>query len=171
MVASTPRADSARGRNGDRRLDRRGADRKWVVGVASGVQDLQQDLCTRIVDRPGDSAVPSGLRRSDEFGGERQQPSGAVGRVATGDDQPDAAACTFGEVVGEPIDMAGPVFQSGVHRTHNHPVAQRGKPKVQRGQQIWVWICHRFSWSASATSSSQSMALSSARIPPRSTRY
>ena len=109
-----------------------------MVRVASGMQDLQQDLAARVMHRAGDASVPAGLGRGDQFRRERQQPTGAVWRVAAGDDQSDTAAGAFGEVLGEPIDVAGPVFQSGVHRTHHHPIAQRGEPKVQRRQQVRV---------------------------------
>ena len=123
------------------------------------MQDLQQDLGARFIDRFGDATVPARLGGRDHLRGERQQPAGPVRCVAAGDDQSNAAAGAFGEVLGEPIDVAGTVFQSGVHRTHHHSVAQRGEPKVQRGQQIWVWIRHSFSSSAAATSLSQSIAL------------
>ncbi len=48
MVPSTSR--SRRGLEWvDGGLDRGRAHRKWVVGIASGVQDLQQDLAVRVV--------------------------------------------------------------------------------------------------------------------------
>ena len=133
------RRQPARPERVDRRLDRRRADRKRVVGIASRVQDLQQDLAARVVHGGGDAAVPAGLRRGHHLRGERQQPAGAVGRVAAGDDQADAAAGAFGEVLGEPVGVAGAVLQAGVHRAHDHPVAQRGEAKIQRRQQIRVW--------------------------------
>ena len=100
-----------------------------MVGVAS-VQDLQQDLAALVVH----AGVTRRCRRASErhhLRGERQQPAGAVRRIATGDDEPDAAPRAFGEVRGQPVDVARPVFEPGVHRTHDHPVAQRGEPEVQ----------------------------------------
>src|SRR6185312_4533224 len=97
--------------------------------------------------------------------------AGAVGRVPAGDDPPDAAAGAFGDICGEPISVTGAVLQAGVHRTHHYPIAQDGGPKIQWGQQIRVPVCHAFSFKPATTSSSHSTALSSARMPPRSTRY
>ena len=141
----TARREPARTKRVDRRLDRRRADRKRMVGISSGVQDLQQNLAACVVHRAGDATVPAGLRGRDQVRGERQQPAGSVGRVAAGDDQSDATVGTFGEILGEPVDVASTVLQAGVHRAHDHPVAQRCESEIQRGQQ--VWIGHRFSCS------------------------
>src|SRR5271156_430243 len=51
--------EPARTKGVDRRLDRRCADRKRMVRIPSGVQDLQQDLAARVVHRAGDAAVPA----------------------------------------------------------------------------------------------------------------
>ena len=163
-VAQRPRPERV-----DRRLDGRCTDRKRVVRIASGVQDLQQDLAVGLVHRAGDPAVPSSLRRRRHLRGEGQQPARSVRGVPAGDDQADAAAGAFGEVLGEPVGVAGAVLEAGVHGTHHHAVAQRGEAEVQRRQQVRVR--HGAPFRAVATSSSQSMALSSARMPPRSTRY
>ncbi len=165
----TGRREPARTKRVDRRLDRRRADRKRMVGIASGVQDLQQDFAAGIVHRRRDAAMPACLRGRGQVRGEGQQPAGPVRRVSAGDDQAHATVRAFGEVCGEPVGVAGAILQAGVHRAHDHPVAQRGESEIQRGQQ--VWIGHRFSPKAAVTSSSQSMVPSSVRIPPRSTRY
>ena len=171
MVPSTS-AQRPRTERVDRRLDRRCAHRKRVIRIASRVQHLQQDLAARVVHRLCDPAMPPRLGRRDHLRGERQQPAGAVGRVPAGDDQADAAAGALGEVLGEPIGVAGAVLQPGVHRTHHHAVAQRGEAKIQRRQQVRIrHSCPLLFQAVAATSSSQSMALSSARMPPRSTRY
>jgi hypothetical protein len=80
------------------------------------MQDLQQDLAGRVMYRRSDASMSAGLDRRDQFRSERQQPTGPVWRVAAGDDESDAAASALGEVLGEPIRVAGPVFQAGVHR-------------------------------------------------------
>jgi hypothetical protein len=121
------------------------------------------------VDRLSDPAMPPRVGGGDHLCGERQQPAGAVGRIPAGDDQADATAGALGEVLGEPVGVAGTVLEARVHRAHHHAVAQRGEVKIQRRQQLR--IAHRAPFKAVATSSSQSIALSSARIPPRSTRY
>ena len=135
-------AQRARPERVDRRLDRRRADRKRMVGIASRVQDLQQDLAALVVHGGGDATVPARVRRRQHLRGERQQPAGAVGRVAAGDDQPDAAAGPLGEVRGQPVGVARAVLQAGVHRAHHHPVAQGGEAKVQRRQQVRIRIGH-----------------------------
>ena len=155
----------------DRRLDRRRAHRKRMVGIASRVQDLQQDLAALVVHGIGDAAMPTRVRRRHHLRRERQQPPGAVRCVPAGDDQADAAARPLGEVRGESAGVARAILQAGVHRPHHHPVAQRREPKVQRRQQGWVRIGHVLAFKLAATSSSHSTALSSARMPPRSTRY
>ena len=168
---STSRSD-ARSERVDRRLDRRCADRKRMVGIASRVQDLQQDLAAFVVHGVGDACGVGGRLPSDNhLRGERQQPPGAVGCVPAGDDQADAAAGALREIRRKPVGVAGTVFQPGVHRAHHHAIAQRGEPKVQRRQQVWIRVGHELSFRLAATSSSHSTALSSALIPPRSTRY
>ncbi len=98
-----------------------------MVGIASRVQDLQQDLAALVVHGIGDATVPARFGRRHHLRGERQQPAGAVRRVTAGDDQADAAAGPLGEIRGEPVGVARAVLQAGVHRAHHHPVAQRGE--------------------------------------------
>ena len=78
----------------------------------------------------------------------------------------------LGEILGQSADVAGAVLQPGVHGSHHHAVAQPGEAEIQRGQQTRIGLGHaRLSSSAVVTSSSHPTALSSARMPPRSTRY
>ncbi len=182
------RRELARPKRRDRGFDRRGTHRQRVIGVAPGVQHLQQDLRAPVVDGGGDAAVPARLGAGDQLRPERQQPADSVGGVTAGDDHPDPTARPGGEILGEAVDVAGPVLQAGVHRPHHHPIAQRGEPQIQRGEQVrkirlaagGIGAGHTVSsagWgagaesSAAVTSSSQPIALSSARIPPRNTRY
>lgn len=124
-----------------------------MVGIASRVEDLKQDLAALVVHGGGDAAMAPGVRGRQHLGGERQQPAGAVGRVSAGDDEPDTAAGALGEVGGQPVGVAGPVLQASVHRPHHHPVPQGGETKVQRGQQVWI--------------PSHALVLPVARHPPR----
>ena len=155
-------------------LDRRGARRQGMERIASRVQDLQQDLGLRPgrMHGRGDTPVPARIGARGHLGGERQQPARPVRGVAAGDDQSDTATRPLGEILGQSADVAGAVLQPGVHGSHHHAVAQPGEAEIQRGQQTRIGLGHaRLSSSAVVTSSSHPTALSSARMPPRSTRY
>ncbi|MOA38904.1 hypothetical protein D3C78_1606360 [compost metagenome] len=54
------------------------------------------------------------------------------------DHQANAATGTLGEVRRHALETARFFFQTGVHRTHQGAVAQRGESQVQRGQQVRV---------------------------------
>ena len=55
-----------------RRLDRRRAHRKRMVGIASRMKDLQQDLAALVVHRVGDGPMAAGVRRRRHLGRERK---------------------------------------------------------------------------------------------------
>ncbi len=131
-LLDAPGGQRARAEGVDGGLDRRGTDREGVICVAAGVQDLQQYLAAGIVHRRGDAPVPLRFLRRHQLRGERQQPAGVVRGVAPGDDQPDAAAGAFGEVLGQSPGVTGAVLQAGVHRSHDDPVAQGGETEIQR---------------------------------------
>ncbi len=122
-----------------RRLGRRRALER-VVAVAPGVQQLHRDLAVVLVHRVGDDPVLVGktLRRHDRA--ERQQPAVPVGRVATGHRQRDATLGTLGEVGRELRQVLGPVLHAGVHRTHDHAVAQGRVAEVERLQQVGIGV-------------------------------
>jgi hypothetical protein len=106
------------------------------------MQHLQQDLAAGVVHRLCDPAMSPHIGGGDHLRGERQQPACAVRRVPAGDDQADTTAGALGEVLGQPIGVAGTILQPGVHRTHHHAVAQGGEAKVQWRQQVWVGAGH-----------------------------
>lgn len=60
-------------------------------------------------------------------------PAHQVGREAAGDDQPDHSGGALGEISRQSREIAGAIFESGMHRPHQHPFAQGGKTKVERG--------------------------------------
>jgi hypothetical protein len=80
----------------------------------------------------GDQAVLVGQLLARHQGAEWQQPAVPVGGVATGDRQGDPALGAFGEVGRELRDVLGAVLHAGVHRAHDHPVAQGGVAEVER---------------------------------------
>ena len=142
MVPSTF-AQRARPERVDRRLDRRRAHRKRVVGIASRVQDLQQDLAALVVHGVGDAAMPTGVRRRHHL----RRRTAAASRCGSGAYppvmiRPTPPRARSAKYAASRSGVAGAVLQAGVHRTHHHPVAQRGEPKIQRRQQVRIRVGH-----------------------------
>ena len=138
--------DAARGQGagregGDRRLERRRRHGERVVGVAAGVQDLERDRAALAVYGVRDDPVAAGLPARDEDGATRVERPGEVGREAARDDEADAAAGSLGVVGREPVEVLGAVLEAGVHRAHDHAVAQRGEAEVEGFEQVRV--CRR----------------------------
>jgi hypothetical protein len=131
-------AQGARGEGGDRALDPRRGDHQRVVAVATGVQDLQRDVAALGVHRVGDRHVLAGGAARGQGAGAGLGPALDVRREPAGHDQPDPSAGAFGEVVREVGEALGVVLQPGVHRAHQHAVAQGGEPQVERGEQVRV---------------------------------
>ena len=65
-------AQRARPERVDRRLDRRRTHRKRMVGIASRMQDLQQDLAAFVMHRVGDGAMAADVRRRRHLRRERK---------------------------------------------------------------------------------------------------
>ena len=122
----------------DRRFDFRRRHRQRVIGIAAGVQQLQADLRAVRVYGIGDQAMFARFPWPAELAGERRQPAHHVRREATGDDQPDATGRAFTEIGGELGKIAGAILQPGVHRPHQHPVAQGGEAEIERREQMRV---------------------------------
>ena len=135
-------AQRARGEGIDRRLQARRRDRQRVIGVTPRVQQLHADLAVVRVDRRGDRTVPADMPGLAHASGERLQPADDVGSEPAGHDQPDAACRTLRVVGGELREVASMVFQPGMHRPHQHPVAQAGESQVQGRQQARVGASH-----------------------------
>ena len=175
VVADGP-LDPARGERAglersDRRLGRGRRDVQRGVAVAAGVQHLQRDRTALGVHRVGDLPVAVRVRAAGHHRPERQQPAAHVGRVATGHDQPGAAAGTLREVRRELGQVLRLVLQPGVHRPHHRAVAQREVPDRQRGKEMWVRRHGVAPAWAVRYSVSQSTQNRSRRMPPRSTRW
>ncbi len=122
----------------DRRPGGRGADGERVVAVAAGVQDLHRDRAARLVHRAGHPLVPDRLQPRGHLGGEGLEPAALVGRVAAGHDQPGAAAGALGEVRRQLVDVPRVVLEAGVHRAHDHPVAQGQVAEGDRLEEVGV---------------------------------
>ena len=70
----------------------------------------------------------------------RQQPAGAVGRNAPGDDQADAALGPLGKIRRQLGILVKTVFKPGVHGTHDDAVFQLGKAQIQRFEQVCIGL-------------------------------
>ncbi len=53
------------------------------------------------------------------------------GALPPGNDLSEPSMYVFGEVCDESIDMVNSVFPSGIHRPHDHPIAQHSKANGQ----------------------------------------
>ena len=126
------------GERRDRALDPRRRHDQRVVAVATGVQDLQGDVAALGVHGLGDRAVLAGRRTRGQRAGAGLGPALDVRREAAGHDQADAAAGALGEVVGEVPEPLGIVLEPGVHRAHEHAVAQGGEAQVEGSEQVRV---------------------------------
>ena len=132
------RGQRARGERVDRRLELRGRDRERVIAIAAGMQQLQADLRIVFVGRGGDELVRPYFPRPRQLAAERFQPADQVRREATGHHQADAAFGTLGEIGRQLGEIAGAIFQSRMHRAHQHAVADLGEAQVQRREQVRV---------------------------------
>ncbi len=128
----------ARGERIDRRLQLRRRYRQRVIGVAPGMQQLQADLRAVLVRGGGQLPVRAHFPRPGQLAAERLEPADHVRRETTSDDQADATFGALCEVGGQAREVARAVLQAGVHRAHQHPVAQLGEAQVQRGEQVGV---------------------------------
>ena len=122
----------------DGALDRAGRHQIGVVGVAAKVQDLHGDLAARGVHGVGDDAVPRGLGLGGQHGAAGRRAAALVGGNAAGHDQAHLAARAFGIERGHALEALRRLFQSHVHRAHEHAVAQGGEAQVERGEQVRV---------------------------------
>ena len=86
----------------------------------------------------GDDAVLVHFPGPAELARERLEPAHQVGRDAAGDDQADAALGALAEIRRQLGEVAGVVLQPGVHRAHQHAVAQGGEAQVERREEVRV---------------------------------
>ena len=106
----------------DRRLYRRGCDRLGAVGVASGVNQLQQDATAGLMHALGNHPQLLGLRLGCDLARPQRKRSGLAHPDAAGDDEGGTSGGAFGIKCPQPLGPAGGFLQSGMHRTHHDPV-------------------------------------------------
>ena len=66
------------------------------------------------------------------------QPTGNIRRKAAGDHEPNAAARARREIRSEFAEIARMVFQTRVHRAHQHAVGQGAEAQIQRSEQVRI---------------------------------
>ena len=112
------------------------------LGVAAGVQDLQGDPAALGVHGAGHQAVPGHL-----LGGAQEStpgPGGALGvrPHAARDDESHPAPHPLRVELREPLEPSGQLLETGVHRSHEHPVGQGGEAQVQGCEQARIGHGH-----------------------------
>ena len=131
------------GREGvDRCLQSRWRNRERMVGIAASVQQLHADLAVVRVHCGGDRAMPADVPRLAHASGERFQPAHDIRCEPPGHDQADTTGRALRVVGRELREVAGMVFQPGVHRTHEHPVAKAGESQVEGLQEARIGWAH-----------------------------
>lgn len=130
--------EGVRGEGADRRLDRARCHQIGVVRVAAEMQDLHGDPAARRVDGRGDPCVLLGLGLGGHLGTAGQGAGAGVGGDAAGDHQADAAPGALRVEGGHPLEAVLDLFETYVHRAHQHTVGKRGEAQVERAQQMRV---------------------------------
>jgi len=106
-----------------------------VLGVASGVQDLQADQVAGSVHRIGDHAMLAEFSRVIERARIGFEQPGRIGRVTAGDDERHAAPGAFGVKGGGARAAVGHGPEAGVHRAHDNAIFQCDRAGLQRLKQ------------------------------------
>ena len=95
------------------------------------MQDLHGDLAIGCMDPLGHHAVIVDILLCVETAGPIEHATLAVRRNASSDHQPDTAARPLGIEFCNTVPIA-PLFQIGVHRSHQQAVLQSGEAKIKR---------------------------------------
>ena len=106
-----------------------------VLGIAPGVQDLQQDAPAAVMHGAGDVRQVLRFFAGRENGRAGFDSSRLVGGEAAGDDQRHAAAGALAVERRLTPEMVVQVLESGVHRSHDHAVLQQVRADLYRRQQ------------------------------------
>jgi hypothetical protein len=108
------------------------------------MEDLHADPASLGLDSAGHAAVTANFAFRRELPGKWRDPASPIGGDPPADNQADTAPGAFGEIFGQAGVIALPVFQTGVHRAHQHAVWQTSETQVQRFEQMWIsGMAHR----------------------------
>ena len=137
-AADLPLTHGARLERGDGGLEGARCQTERMVGITTGMEDLQRYLAPLLMHGAGHLLVLAHLPGEAQLRTVRHQPPAQVGGNAAGDDQANATAGPLGIKGGQLVKTALLLFEAGVHGAHQHPVAQLGKTEVKGGQQSRV---------------------------------
>ena len=134
-AADLPLAHGARFERGDGGLEGARRQTEGMVGVTTGMEDLQRYLAPLLMYGAGHLLVLAHLPREAQLGAVRHQPTAQVGGNAAGDDKANTTTGALSIKGGQLVKTALLLFEAGMHGAHQHTVAQLGKTKIERGQQ------------------------------------
>ena len=107
-----------------------------MVGIATSVQYLHQDLAIVLMHSRGHAAVIDDVAIGIHGARCRQQPTLAIHRDTAGDHQRGTALGTLAKIGSQFAVVPEAIFEAGVHRAHDDAVAQRGEAEIERSQHI-----------------------------------
>ncbi len=137
-AADLPLAHGARLERGDGRLEGARRQTEGMVGVATGMEDLQRYLAPLLMHGAGHLLVLAHLPGEAQLGAVRHQPTAQIGGDTAGDDKSNATAGPLGIEGSQLVKTALLLFEASVHGAHQHTVAQLGKTKVKGRQQMGI---------------------------------
>ena len=109
-----------------------------MIGIATGVQNLQRDLSSFRMDGIRHDAMVLGLPAKRELRSARFESAAKIRRDAAGDDQCNAAARAFRVESGKLRVPIGRFLEPGVHRPHQDAVRKRCEAEVEGRQQMRI---------------------------------
>ena len=108
----------------DRRLNGAGCHRLAAHGITAGVQNLHADFRAVCVHGFGNDTVPRHFFGIGELGAAIGHRARLIGADAAGDNQRHAVFGALGVKSRQMFRALAVLFKAGVHRAHNHAVAQ-----------------------------------------------
>ena len=109
-----------------------------MVGITTGMKQLQRYLATGLVHRLGQGAVTLQVAGVAELIAVELRTPAQGRRGAAADDERHLLLGPEPIKGGQPLDAMGVGQESRLHRPHDHPVWQTGGSQIQRGEQVGV---------------------------------
>ena len=109
------------------------------VGITASMENLHADLAIGCMDGVGDNPVLVGLLFGGHLGGVLEHPSFHVRGNTASHDQTSATAGTLGIECSKTFEAIFGLLQPRMHGSHQGAIAQLGKTKIQRLEQVRVF--------------------------------
>ena len=109
-----------------------------AVGITPGVENLQTDFATRIVNGLRHDHVLFSLLSRRQLGCAAVHPTLFVRCNPPRHNQPNPTFGALGKIGGHALKATWFFFKAGVHRAHEAAIAQCGKTQIKRGHQMRV---------------------------------